>query len=186
MRIPKAEKTIEKNPVPVENTKTESSEYLRFSFESIQINEYFNLDGTCQNWAADLFMALQKASGIKVKDIYAGLYSGKNSTFRIHQHKDVKRACVKPEGVSIDEMWQIRISRSKGGIHGRIIENVFYVIWFDPHHNLYPDENHGGLKKVIPPSTCCKDRDEELTQKDKTIQDLKEQLDLFKELFDNI
>jgi hypothetical protein len=29
---------------------------------------------------------------------------------------------------------------------------------------LYPDKNHGGLKKVIPPSTCCKDRDMEIEQ----------------------
>ena len=61
-------------------------------------------------------------------------------------------------------MWQIRISISKGGIHGIFFDNIFYVIWFDPQHNLYPDKNHGGLKKVIPPSTCCKDRDMEIKQ----------------------
>lgn len=51
---------------------------------------------------------------------------------------------------------------SKGGVHGAVSDNIFYIIWFDPHHNLYPDKNHGGLKRIIPPSTCCKDRDYEI------------------------
>ena len=40
----------------------------------------------------------------------------------------------------------------------------FYVIWFDPLHNMYPDDRFGGLRKVKSPSTCCKDRDEEIAR----------------------
>ena len=135
-----------------------------FSFEAVEKNEYFNLDGTCQNWAADLFDTMQKVSRIALKDIYAGKYSGKTSPFRIHRHEDAKPPCKLPSNILLEDMWQIRISISKGGIHGIFFDNIFYVIWFDPQHNLYPDKNHGGLKKVIPPSTCCKDRDMEIEQ----------------------
>lgn len=89
---------------------------------------------------------------------------------------DASAPCKVPESVSLENMWKIRISKSKGGIHGIFVDNVFYVIWFDPHHNLYPDKNHGGLRKVTPPSTCCKDRDKELKQLRIELADVKEQV----------
>ena len=162
--VPKAKATASKRIEPTNFDKKKKSDNVLFSFESIDRNEYFNLDGTCQNWAADLFEAMQMVSGISMTDIYAGKYSGKQSRFRIHQHEKANAPCKVPKTVSLEDMWQIRISKSKGGIHGVFSENVFYVVWFDPHHNLYPDENHGGLKKVSPPSSCCKDRDEEINK----------------------
>lgn len=34
-----------------------------------------------------------------------------------------------------------------------MIENVFYVVWLDPHHNFYPDERFGGEKYFVSPLT---------------------------------
>ena len=161
-QIPRVDVLNQSRIKPTNISAIEKNKKVVFSFEAINKNEYFNLDGTCQNWSADLFNTMQTVSRIEVKDIYAGKYSGKNSTLRIHQHEKAKPPCKVPYKISLDDMWQIRISLSKGGIHGIFSENIFYVIWFDPHHNLYPDKNHGGLKKIIPPSTCCKDRDTEL------------------------
>lgn len=37
-----------------------------------------------------------------------------------------------------DDAWQIQISSNMHGrIHGYFVENVFYVVWLDPNHNLY-------------------------------------------------
>lgn len=135
-----------------------------FSFRAIEKNKYFNLDSTCPNWSQELFETMKTVSNIAVKDVYAGKYSGRNSTLRIHQHHNVKCPCELPSSVDIKDMWQIRIAKSKGGVHGVFFENIFYVIWFDPHHNLYPDERYGGLKLIKPPTTCCKDRDEQIQQ----------------------
>lgn len=165
----KGESRIAPNNIIVEN----KHKKVLFSFEAIEKNEYFNLDGTCQNWAADLFDTMQKVSGIELKDIYSGNYSGKTSPFRIHRHEDAKPPCKIPSNISLEDMWQIRISINKGGIHGVFSDNVFYVIWFDPQHNLYPDKNHGGLKKVVPPSTCCKDRDIEIEWLKKELDEVK-------------
>mgnify|MGYP004477526243 FL=1 len=163
-KIPQAKAKKETRITPKNIEIENKHEKVLFSFESVEKNEYFNLDGTCQNWAADLFDTMQKVSRIALKDIYAGKYSGKTSPFRIHRHEDAKPPCKLPSNILLEDMWQIRISISKGGIHGIFFDNIFYVIWFDPQHNLYPDKNHGGLKKVIPPSTCCKDRDMEIKQ----------------------
>lgn len=169
--IPKANISEKKRITPSNIQGQGKNEKVLFSFESVEKNEYFNLDGTCQNWSADLFDTMQKVSQISIKEIYAGKYSGKNSTLRIHQHENAKAPCKIPKNVSLEDMWQIRISVSKGGIHGVFSDNVFYVIWFDPQHNLYPDQNHGGLKKVISPSTCCKEREIELEQLKKEIEE---------------
>lgn len=163
-KIPQAKAKKETRITPKNIEIENKHEKVLFSFEAVEKNEYFNLDGTCQNWAADLFDTMQKVSRIALKDIYAGKYSGKTSPFRIHRHEDAKSPCKLPSNILLEDMWQIRISISKGGIHGIFFDNIFYVIWFDPQHNLYPDKNHGGLKKVIPPSTCCKDRDMEIEQ----------------------
>lgn len=163
-KIPQAKAKKETRITPKNIEIENKHEKVLFSFEAVEKNEYFNLDGTCQNWAADLFDTMQKVSRIALKDIYAGKYSGKTTPFRIHRHEDAKPPCKLPSNILLEDMWQIRISISKGGIHGIFFDNIFYVIWFDPQHNLYPDKNHGGLKKVIPPSTCCKDRDMEIEQ----------------------
>lgn len=161
-KIPKAKAPalIEKR-IPIEGN-VESDKKVVFSFKAIEKNEYFDLDCTCQNWANDLFETMKIVSNIYVGDIYSGKYSRDGSPLRIHQHENAKAPCDIPKNVSLEQMWQIRISKSKGGVHGVFNENVFYVIWFDPLHNLYPDDRYGGLKKIKPPSTCCKDRDAEL------------------------
>ncbi len=152
-------------------------ERLLFSFAAVERTDYFNLDGTCVNWASDLFNILKDVSNIKAKDVFSGKYSGRNSTLRIHQHNNVKKTCSLPANVRLEDMWQIRISKSKGGIHGVFCDNVFYVIWFDPQHNLYPDENHGGLKRIKPPSTCCKDREEIIIQLKNENEKLRNEID---------
>lgn len=182
MSIPIANRVETESRIPFVKPGIGRDERLLFSFAAVQRDDYFNLDGTCQNWAAELFDALQKASNLKISDVYAGKYSGKSSPFRIHSHRDVKNPCSSPNGVKVEDMWQIRVSKSKGGVHGIFSENVFYIIWFDPQHNLYPDENHGGLKKVKAPSTCCKDRDEEIKNLNDTIARLKNELKAAEEL----
>lgn len=172
--IPKEKRKQYSRIAFTEGERSHVNKKIVFSFECIDQNEYFNLDGTCQNWSADLFDTLQKVSAIKIKEITSGNYSGKNSTLRIHRHQNATPPCKVPENILLDDMWQIRISKSKGGIHGIFSENIFYVIWFDPQHNLYPDKNHGGLKKIIPPSTCCKDRDSEIKNLIIKIQELEE------------
>ncbi len=36
-----------------------------------------------------------------------------------------------------DDCWQLGIDNHAFRVHGFFIENVFYVVWLDPKHNLY-------------------------------------------------
>jgi hypothetical protein len=42
--------------------------------------------------------------------------------------------------------FEVRVGKAYGRIHGMVWNKVFYVIWFDPAHNLYPDDRHGGVR----------------------------------------
>lgn len=38
-----------------------------------------------------------------------------------------------------DDAWQFEVSQNTNGrVHGYFIENVFYIVWLDPKHDLYP------------------------------------------------
>jgi len=40
-----------------------------------------------------------------------------------------------------DNAWQFEVSQNEHGrVHGFFLENVFYVVWLDPNHELYPGE----------------------------------------------
>ena len=36
-----------------------------------------------------------------------------------------------------DDCWQLGINNQGFRIHGFFIENIFYIVWLDPKHNLY-------------------------------------------------
>lgn len=157
-RIPKANKVSDLKVSIKRQQLNCTQSAISFSFEALEITEYFNLDGTCANWSSELFEMLKNISSINKEKLLSGAYA--KSTYRVHSHENASPPSSLPEGVELKDCYQIRISKSKGGIHGVFFDNVFYIIWLDPLHNMYPNENYGGLRKVKQGSTCCKDRDQ--------------------------
>ena len=151
---------------------------VTFSFLPLEKTEYFNLDATCPGWSADLFDMLKGVSGLSAKQ----LKGGGHKTYRVHNHESAKPPNPLPKGVSLKECYQIRISKSKGGIHGVFSDDVFYVIWLDPLHNMYPDDRYGGLKTIKPPKTCCMDLEETIAGLKEQIAQLKEERDIWENM----
>ena len=176
-RIPKANKL--KSPlIPGANTLHVTNDGIVFSFEALESTEYFNLDGTCQNWASDMLDMCREASKLTVTQLRSGSYK----TFRFHSHEGAKCPSPLPDGVELKDIYQMRISTSKGGIHGVLRENCFYVIWLDPLHNMYPDDRYGGLRKIRAVSTCCKDRDEEILRLQEELKKAQKDADEWREM----
>lgn len=182
-RIPKAKKqNTESSVIPRQGEFKVHDNGLKFSFEALEKTEYFSLDGTCPNWSADLFEMLKDVSGHTLTDMVSGEYKRK---YRVHNHEKASPPSKLPEGVELKDCYQIRISTSKGGIHGVFNENVFYVIWLDPLHNMYPDDRFGGLRKTKQASTCCKDRDEEIMHLKEELEKAKKEAKELEELINN-
>ena len=49
------------------------------------------------------------------------------------------------------EYWQFRINKSRGRVIGIIIDGIFYVVWFDPYHNLTDSEGYGTIRTYPAP-----------------------------------
>ena len=143
-RIPKpnaaADTKVRKPYLPTSGNK------ILFSFEILDRNEYFDIGYNCVEWLGDLLETMRQVSALPKAD----LFSGKLKTYRFHNHENAAPPCRVPNGIELKDMHQIRIATSKGGIHGVFVDDVFYVVWLDPMHNLYPDEHHGGLTKITP------------------------------------
>jgi len=76
----------------------------------------------------------------------SGKFSG-NGPFRFHKideaHDTEIRNAMKNEIDQSVPFYQVRFGSSFGGIHGIIIDNIFYIVWFDPKHYLYFDAKYG-------------------------------------------
>lgn len=155
---------------------------VSFSFEALEFNEYFNLNGTCQNWTYDLMQMLKDVSTHTVDD----LRQNKFKTFRVHNHINANPPCDIPQGIELKDFYQIRISKSKGGIHGVFYEDTFYVIWLDPLHNMYPDDRYGGLRKIVFPSTCCRERENEISNLKGQLENAKNDIKDYEELINDL
>jgi hypothetical protein len=44
---------------------------------------------------------------------------------------------------AINRAFEVRIAKSYGRLHGFVWNKAFYVVWFDPAHNLYPRKDDG-------------------------------------------
>lgn len=48
----------------------------------------------------------------------------------------------------IKNSFELRLSTNSGRIHGFVNQNIFYIIWFDPAHNLYLSKHMGKETKI--------------------------------------
>ncbi|MFB2921793.1 MULTISPECIES: hypothetical protein [Aerosakkonema] len=42
------------------------------------------------------------------------------------------------------DSFELRVAKGYGRIHGFIFDNTFYIVWFDPAHNLFPGRDDKG------------------------------------------
>ena len=181
-QIPKQKKLkFDKLPAQNKHDFSSISNGIVFSFEILQRTEYFNIDASCDNWSSELFDMMKDVSTHTMKE----LVSNKFKKYRVHHHEGVTPPSPLPPGVDLKDCYQIRIYKSKGGIHGVFRENVFYVIWLDPLHNLYPSDKYGGLRIIKPTKTRCIDELEnqiqDLIEKN---SELKKQNEVYEALFE--
>ncbi|MEG2291738.1 MAG: hypothetical protein RSA29_18595 [Clostridium sp.] len=174
-------KKIPISPKEIDIARQRAQEKLQFSFKFLNNDhEAFNLgslekrDKTiCGEWFVSLLLSLKDVCDIN-----------RNQLMAQRQHYDTHGFEWDKLDYKFDfndnfldqvECMQFRVSSSKGRVHGFIIGNTFYIVWLDPHHNLYPDERFGGRKFFQGGPSCYEKLQESLLDLHKENAELKKQ-----------
>lgn len=133
------------------NAITEKS--FAFSFACFdRSHKLFNLsdeapDGVVSGkWFLDMLDCLKTVSNKKISELKGTMYDP-------HPIDWSKTNTSAPNGFEHLEYWQFRINKSRGRVIGFKIDNVFYIVWFDPHHNLTDSDGYGTATKYRAPES---------------------------------
>jgi hypothetical protein len=136
---------IKKPPLPPATGKVQKApltdDGIRFSFKHYTVCDKFCMPDLAKSphYVAVLFDRMKHVSGLKLSEFR--LY---NKTLRAHSH-DWEDTTEKAGYMHLSqqmqecEPWQFSLSANEHGrVHGVLVDNVFYVVWLDPNHALYP------------------------------------------------
>lgn len=154
---------VKKYPIEkdvIASLRERANEKIIFSFRFLdKEHELFNMGSmekrkipVCSEWFITLLDTLKSVSNIAINEL-----KSQRQHYDYHEHDWEKlrvRYNFDNDFLEQVECVQIRLSASTGRVHGFVVGNTFYIVWLDPHHNLYPDERYGGEKYYSKPETC--------------------------------
>jgi len=115
-------------------------EGMSFSFRYYQDGkDKFSIGGRDAKYLASLLKRLRDLSQLKAQEII------NNQSKSLRCHGIVWLDTTEPNGFGIpnevqlvNTPYQFQISANEyGRVHGFFSENIFYIVWLDPDHNLY-------------------------------------------------
>lgn len=125
----------------VHKSKALPDDLVRFSFRHLTSSEKFCLpgEGELVKYMGVLLSRLKAVSDLRLSEFR----SAGGKALRAHRH-DWSNT-TEEDGYSHlsqqlqeCEPWQFSLSANEyGRVHGILVDNVFYVVWFDPEHRLY-------------------------------------------------
>ena len=162
------------SPIPKAYVGSPENPKLVFSFELYDRNEYFGVNPVCDGWTIRLFDELKNFSQYTLDDL-----EGKKKKLRFHPLRDVKKCpCPPPHNAKYEDMEQLEIgSKRNGRIHFIRSENIIYIVWFDPLHNVYPSKDIGVRKLKSAKQCLCDELKSENEKLRQEIDDLNSLLD---------
>ena len=120
---------------------------------------------------------MKEISGKKISEL-------KGSKFDLHPI-DWKNVNMKrPESSDQLEYWQLRFDKSSGRIVGVKYENIFYVVWLDPHHNTSDSEHYEKAKAYQRPLSTYEIQCQLIEEFNQKIQHLTQENEEYRQTFD--
>lgn len=146
------------SPIPKAYVGSPKNLKLVFSFELYDRNEYFGVNPVCDGWTIRLFDELKNFSQYTLDDL-----ENKKDKLRFHPLRNVHECpCPPPHNARYEDMEQLEIgSRRNGRIHFIRSENIIYIVWFDPLHNVYPSKGIGARKLKSTKQCLCDELESE-------------------------
>lgn len=114
---------------------------LTFSFRHLDLNhDKFSVEGRDGRYLTKLLSRLRDVCCMTMAHLKA------DRSKALHSHPIRWPETSEPDGYShlneqlqSCEPWQFSVSGNEyGRVHGFVIDTIFYVVWLDPDHQLYP------------------------------------------------
>lgn len=184
--LPQVSNKISKGVVTLPyNGKLVSEKSFSFSFSCFdRTHKLFNLGDSTDtgtlpaNWFIDLLDCLKSISGMTVPEMRRSMHD-------LHPIDWKHANTTKPDSQEQCEYWQFRINKSKGRVIGFLIDAVFYIVWLDPHHNLTNSEGYGTATVYGAGQSIYEKQKSEIEQLHDHIDELNEQIETYKDIFNN-
>ena len=160
-----------------------SEESFLFSFACFdREHDLFNLgdntkkDGIVESsWFLELLDCLKSISNFKICDL-------KNSKHDLHPVDWDKTNANPPSGWEQMDYQQLRLDKSSGRIIGIKLENIFYVMWLDRHHNLSDSDGYVKATYHTRPKSTYEKNIETIQSQKEEIERLKKELEIADQL----
>lgn len=182
LNIPPAKTTEASASLLPYNGNAANEKTMTFSFACFdRSHKLFNLgdntsDGVISGkWFLDLLECLKCVSNQEISSL-------KHSTFDLHPIDWHKTNISAPPEADQYEYWQLRVNKSRGRIIGIKIRGLFYIVWFDPHHNLTNSEGYGTLTKYRAPESEYESNQREIKILREKVSYLEDELKVAEEL----
>ena len=135
-KVPFAERPGDQSSVPKQGRPSDKP--LLFSFKHLDLgNAKFSLDGCGEVYLATLLDRLRSLGGWTAREFMRS----RSPSLRSHaiDFNGTSEGGFPLKEEVVGTPWQFCLSANEHGrVHGHLIDNVFYVVWIDREHNLYP------------------------------------------------
>jgi len=127
-------------PRPLDQRPEQRHICFSFKYLDVAINEKFRLCHCTYESYEKLFNRLKAISMMTLREFRT---CDKDDGYRIHRiswdrTSEMNGFTCLNEQIRENEAWQFQLGRRKGRVHGLLIEEMFFIVWLDPRHQLYP------------------------------------------------
>jgi hypothetical protein len=112
---------------------------ITFSYSYYTSTSKFGVSDCTAQWFESLLERLRALSSLSPQEVF----SSRSPALRAHPIEFSRTS--EPQGfVHLNhrlrsyEPYQFQLSKERGRVHGFFIDLIFYIVWLDPHHLLYP------------------------------------------------
>ncbi|MBR8828412.1 MAG: hypothetical protein DSM107014_11030 [Gomphosphaeria aponina SAG 52.96 = DSM 107014] len=134
-------RSLKKNAGKIPDKQPQYDDEVIFSFKYLDLfsNPKFSIAGCGYSYLEKLLLRLKDVSSIRYDDFV----NMRSSSLR--SHKITWEETTEPDGFTNlnsqlreQTAFQFEISANEHGrVHGFLLNRIFYIVWLDPHHNLY-------------------------------------------------
>lgn len=166
------------------------NEKLKISFSYVDHNndkfQFHGLDKQFYQQLIDCFQRIKNATAKELKTQTAKSITPKcinwdystitEKSFPTHIGTELTKEC-----------FEVRITKNNGRVHGFLYNNIFYIVWIDPFHNLFPGKEEikdcNDYIKVILDASATNSLTKEREELKSQIAKLRKEIEEYEELF---